>query len=329
MNKHYLSAPGQNLFFFGARRAFALAGLLAGISTASAQIIKTVDFESLPTGSGELVTLAPDSPFSAFGFHFGYTTFTGTATTVLTDDPINGVVASSVINTGKAGYLGGAGTAQTLPAETGSYSYLTFPEAFDAVPVQAAGTQRTVSLDFALERNAGTNQQAFSFFLFDAKDANDSVTYSYHSLVRINADNTVSIANNDAGLGFFSETTTTSVTLLEDTAYHLEIVVDYVTATWSAEISEKYGTEIYSVVDGVSINDGGYTLSGWTSAGSLDIQLEAGDSSEANKSFQDRLLMDNIVFSSVPEPGAFSLVAGAAVLMAALGGRRRMRNRVA
>lgn len=246
------------------------------------------NFESLTPGAGELIT----DPFSGMtAFTFGVTNESSVG------DPIQGVLASSPINTGQAGYLGGAGTLLTLPETTSFLGLLTFPEDIGAIPQQRTTSGeplRTVTADFVVERNAGTNSQSYTFYIFDPRDLAGASSFGYHSYVSIRPDNTIAIADNLTALenaSFFYTSTGKSIT--PGVPYRLSYSIDYVGATWSASIVAIDGSERIEVATDRLINTEGYVLSGWATETTLDIEFNA-FVSDSNRGLADRLIFDNI-----------------------------------
>lgn len=250
-----------------------------------------VSFSTLPIGEGNIVT----NPFSGF---LGFTLADGTVATI--GDPIQGVLPSSPIGSGPAGYLGGAGTNSPLPSEATNLRILVFPAYLNIVPEDRATSDkqvRTISTDFVVQRNAGTNTQAFLFYLWDALDQSDGGTFTYHSYVRIAADNSIEFADNRAALNANAgQFTSTAFWVEPDTVYRLTLITNYANNTWSAIIAAKDGSARYNIAKDRALNTNGYTLSGWTNAAgqsSLDIGMTA-TVSDTNRDLLDRLIIDNI-----------------------------------
>jgi hypothetical protein len=311
-----------------ALQAIRLAALMATICAPAALFgqanFQTLTFESQTVGAGNLT---PSFSFYAFG----PTSLNGGSGNFITSDPIQGVAASSVIGTGQAGYLGGGGTNVTLngPGSAGGFGV----EAFNGsaannatTTVQLIGSANylaTFSLDFAIHRAAGTNQQSFYFTFYDGENAAGS-GFATHSEVYIDPTNAVFIKDNQS-----SSFINSSLTLSNDTAYHLGITVNYNTATWSASMTT--GATNYTLATNRAINGSGYTVSGYTNltSGIGDIYMYAATSSTTNAGFADRLYFDNLNTSAIPEPSTYATFAGAgALLLAAIRRRGRAAEKV-
>ena len=281
-------------------RSYFLSGLLVASLTTPAAFAVTTDFETLATGSGSLVT-EPFSGISGFAFLTNSNVSIGSPVA----DPIQGILASSLIGTGKAAYLGGSGTNLSLPA---SVSYLTvpvFPGHPADVPTQritSGQPLRTVTADFIVERNAGTNNQSYFFYIFDASDLSNPNTSGYHSYVRIAPDNSIQIADNSTALaaaGYVYTSTGNQIT--PGVPYRLTVSIDYTGATWSASIAALNGPAFITIATDRAINTGGYVLSGWTTDTTVGVVLEA-VASASNKDFADRLIFDNLTTTDTARP---------------------------
>ncbi len=266
----------------------------AALNPASNPLPILINFEDYTSGAGQLVT----NPFSGFT---GYTYSSSVTLGGIAGDPIQGILATSALGTGQAAYFGGAGTNLPLPVSDTFFSATVYSGPSTEIPANLIGSAtpvRTVSVDFLIQRNGGDNQQALAFYFYDAVDASDDNTFAFHSFVRVNPDNTVSIADNN--YNYF--TPSTPVTLLPGVGYRLVLSVNYNSATWSATINAIDGSASYTVADHRSINVNGYTLSGWTTVDTVDIEMDA-VASASHKALADRFLLDNLqIVGSTPGP---------------------------
>jgi len=264
---------------------------LVTTSAVAQPVLTSIDFENYTAGAGTLATNpSPGEPgFSSYVYP--WFPLNGTV-----GDPIQGIVAQSPLGTGQAAYLGGDGTAlSNLPEQKTRFNLTVFSGAFDEVPANLIGTARShrkIAVDFLIERHDGTNQQSLAFYVYDAKKAPSPS--GFHSYVRINADNTVSIADNDTVLiGNGYTFIPTGVTLQPGVGYRLELFVNYDAATWSARIAALDGSATYVVATDRAINTGGFTLSGWTTPGTVDIEM-GGAISVSDHALADRFYLDNL-----------------------------------
>lgn len=257
-----------------------------------------ISFDTFTPGAGQLIA---DPSRGLTGFIFSPT---GSS---MVNNPLQGILATSPLGTGPAGYLGGGGDGSTLtlPAENTFVGLLFFPGAVtDAAAnrITSGAPIRTASVDFLVDRNGGTNSQSFAFYIFDARDAANGDTYGYHSYVKIESNNSVAIADNSTALAAASYAyTPTGFNLAEDTRYRLTLTVNYTAATWSATIATIDGSASYAIAVNRSINTAGYVLSGWAPAGTLDVEM-VGLASASNRAFADRLVFDNIAIADEALP---------------------------
>ena len=264
------------------------------VADISPSLIAQQGFETLPTGAGKLVT----DPFSGFTGYSFINVAPNFSLGPITADPIQGIVATSPLGTGQAGYLGGAGTNLVPPASNTFFSATVFGGRSDEVPVNIIGSAtpvRRISADFVLDRRSGTNSQTLAFYLYDARDLADPATSSFHSQVLIGANNVVSIADHDFAYA------ATSTTLSNNVPYRVTIMVNYNTATWSALIAKIDGTATHTLATDRPINTNGFVLSGWTTPGTFDVEMGM-VASATNKALLDRFIFDNLVVSALPDP---------------------------
>jgi hypothetical protein len=306
-------------------RAFLTGALLAAVLTPFALFgqanLQTINFESLTPGPGNLTPT-----FSTFAY--GPASVNGGSGTFISNDPIEGVVASSVLGTGQAGYLGGDGTGVTLnssgsPSSLGVELFYGSSANNATTTVQMIGSATslaTFSLDFAVHRVSSANQQTFFFNYYDGQNAVGS-GFATHSDVSIGSNNEVYIQDNQN-----SPYIDTGLAITSDTAYHLAISVDYDTATWSASMTT--GATTYDLASNRAINGFGYTLSGYTNLtyGFGQVNMYAATSSVSNAAFADQLVFDNLNTTAIPEPGTCAAVAGLAAFGLAVWTRRTRRE---
>ncbi len=289
------------------------------LSDAHAEVLTQIDFESMATGPG---VLTDAGAFTAFAFSLS-------SDLTLSSPSLDGDKLQGVIATGgdKSGYLGGQGTDLTFTGSGGPMIAGLYPGLFDQPLAFFPGTDRsllTVSLDFSVQRVSSVNQQTFSIYLFDARDATDFDTFANHSYINIGTDNRVYVQDYFFD-GVSSPWVDTGVTILSGREYHASITVDYDADTWSATMDDLISGTKYVLAADRSTNGGGYELSGWTDAnGGFDVQMFAGFVNDANKAFADSITFDNLTASAVPEPSTFAAWAGLGVL--ALGAARRRRR---
>jgi PEP-CTERM motif len=305
-----------------ALRSIVLVTAIGAPSLFGKTVFQTTDFESFTTGAGNLT---PAFTTLAFGP-------SSLSSPIVSNDPIQGVVSSSVIGTGKAGYLGGGGTAIDLDASPGILAAEIFngtPAANAFSTVQLAGSVTPVisfALDFAIHRVSPDNIQSFSINYYDAQFA-DGSGFATHSKFEIDASNEVFIQDNQNS-GFID----TGLSLASDRAYHLALTVDYNSAHWSALLSDA--SHNYLLASNRAINVSGYTLSGFTTPTNAiaNINLLADSVDAGNSALNDRLVFDNLETSAlsslspVPEPSTYGLMGALGVGLIVALRKKRDRN---
>jgi len=245
------------------------------VAASTGLVYTDIDFSTFPVGAS---TLQPGFTVTAYGLTF---------IALGASDPLFGVVGSSVLGSGPAGYIGGAGTTSFFGADAtiqtalpGDIDLRLFPgsDPENTVTLTAAGNPVIqFDIDFAVSRNGSTNQQSFGFFIYDASHeripnfissnavgANPGVetgnaVLDHHSIVNIDPTNEVYIQDNTSATAI-----DTGVSLTSGGAYHLQTSVDYATAVWSATLTNSSTNQVVSLASNRSINVSGYTLSGLT-----------------------------------------------------------------
>jgi hypothetical protein len=246
-----------------------------------------INLESLSTGAG---ALAP---------WFDVATYGSALVSSGTNDPISGVLATSAIGTGKAGYIGGAGTNSTLTPSSGIFAVSMFP-GFSSESVEnltsSANPVVRFDVDVSIARNAGTNSQNFYFTVYDALGSVPSNNFAYHSEVEFGPDSHIYIQDNQQ-----SSYIDTGVTVASGDVCHVTLTVNYQAATWSAVVTDVTTGVTSPVATNRAINGSGYTVSGWTaiSDGWVNIGCYAPAASSTNNGFADRMVFDNYVVTQL------------------------------
>jgi hypothetical protein len=240
-----------------------------------------VNFESFPAGPG---TLEPEF----YGYQYGSASISGGSL-----DPISGVLATSTLGTGKAGYIGGAGTDSTLTTAAGDFGVEVWPGSNSGTILNMTNSGYTsvqFDIDLAVALNSGTNGQSFDFDVYDAGNSSGNA-FQLHSAVIIDGNSgEITIQDNQN-----SSYVDTGVAIASGDKCHLTIVVNYQTATWSAKLQDLTSSHTYTLASGRPIDVSGFTLSGWTSLsqGWVDIDMYASTASSTNEGFADRIVFDN------------------------------------
>ena len=272
-------------------------------------------FEDYPAGAGRLYAF--DGVFSGADFQpdfSGDATGPAGALGSLILDPLQGIVTESPLGSGKAAYLGGAGTQLALPETATPVSFVFRQGPRNETARQIAryrysplflasldlGSYVTPlvlsSVDFAVQRSAGaTNAQTLTFALRDEQDSNDMSTFQLHSLVKIGADNAVSIADHGAAFA------PAGLVVQPGVGYRLLIEADYDFATWSAVIVRLDNGSRTELARRRPLNIDGFTLSGWAIPGRLEI-IHGAVASESNRAFADRFFVDNLRSATAERP---------------------------
>ena len=260
------------------------------VNTLAGLVTTDISFSGFPVGPGAL------SPgFSAFNY--------GTAlVTSGTNDPIAGVVASSVIGTGAAGYIGGAGTNSTLTPTSGDFGEEIFPGLDNGNVVyltSSANPMVEFDIDLSIDWSGSANQQSFDFEVYDALSGTPGSGFGYHSTVYFYQGGEVYVQDNEN-----SDYVDTGILTASNHVYHLKTTVNYQTATWSANLTDVTDSQSYTLASGRSINGSGYTLSGWTSLGDgwVDIDSYSSTASSSNQGFPDRMVFDNYEVTQLANP---------------------------
>jgi sugar lactone lactonase YvrE len=246
-----------------------------------------ITFEAFSAGVG---TLSPGFVVSEFGSAFS---------SLGANDPISGVLATSSIGAGQAGYIGGAGTTSTLTAAAGTFAVSLFPGYGGESSVNVTNSGNPIvqfDVDLSIARNGGTNQQSFEFKIYDALSPVPSDSFAYHSIVDFDPSGHVYVQDNQDSAPIDS-----GVTINSNDVCHLTISVNYSTATWSASLDDVTSGQISALAANRAINVSGYTLSGWTSIadGWANIGCYAVTASSTNNGFADRMVFDNYVVNQV------------------------------
>ncbi|MEM1222146.1 MAG: hypothetical protein AAGH40_05230 [Verrucomicrobiota bacterium] len=257
------------------------------VTVAYSKILLTEDFESATAGAGGLSTTTPGFFVIAAGNSVSNIFFP-------TTDPITGVVNTSPISSGKAGYIGGTSTNLTFTSGDEFFNVLVFqtdPTLPSRNIIGTSEAKRSLSVEFAISLGGGSTNQAFSFYLFDGLDESTPGTFQYHSFVTILGNNALTYRNN----GREQTLQSTGITLVADRTYRLDMEADYDNATWSAWITDLTTSTTTQFVTNSSINTTGFTLSGWTTPETIDIDtLVFGDLSTGNL-LQNTIFFDNYV----------------------------------
>jgi hypothetical protein len=259
-------------------------------------IASDIDFESFSPGGG---MLAPWFLTSEFG---------SALVAVGSNDPITGVLPSSALGTGKAGYIGGVATNSTLTVGSGTFAVSMFPGFVSATAVYLTASSDPVvrlDVDVSITRNSGNNLQAFNFEIYDALSATPGSNFAVHSEVIFDPSGHVLVQDNQNAAPIDS-----GVTISSNENFHLAISVNYQTASWSATITNLNGGAVSVLASNRAINGSGYALSGWTSIadGWASIGCNAAVASAANNGFADRMVFDNYIvtqLNAAPPPVNF------------------------
>ncbi|MEM7791879.1 MAG: hypothetical protein AAF546_10800 [Verrucomicrobiota bacterium] len=248
------------------------------------EVILSIDFESVTPGPGALSDLSP----SFTTFLTGDTIASGVDPAT---DPQQGVLATSLLGTGPAGYVGGPNTNVQFNAGLGSFFLLTFPGSPSDTAVYLKGSaqsQRVISIDFAIERS--TNTQGYAFHLFDAQ-GEATPQFQYHSYIYILSNNAIYYQDN------LSEAFTDSgLSITPNTPYRLTYYVDYDCAKWTAYLTNLNDDSLIPIVSDRELDYNAFTLSGWTTAQSLDIRTYTQNFDLTQPGvFGDRMVFDNYV----------------------------------
>lgn len=272
-------------------------------STALSQtILRSVDFEDYATGPGEL-----EGPYNGVAFF----SVAGNAFT----DPFQGVVDSSPIGTGKAGYLGGPSLASGSPF----FNFLHFPGNFQDPFYIASGTSRALvskTIDFAIVRNASSISSSHTFYSVSATLANGE-GFASHALVSISSDNRIEIRNNWNQMPFDS-----GVSVTPGTAYTLSFSLDYNQLVWSASLRDKATDELFILANERPLESDGFTIGDYTKVEELNSEIFALFYDVETSQVLDVLFIDNFTATAIPEPGS-SAIAGGLVALSLVALKRR------
>jgi len=282
-----------------------ITGLFVSFSVCSdAQtVLRTVDFENYTTGPGEL-----EGPYNGVLLF----NIAGNALT----DPVQGVVNTSPIGTGKAGYIGGP----SLATGNSFLNFVYFPGSFaDAFNLTAAEPNLLIqkSFDFAIERGLGGASSTYFFYSVSATSA-AGAGFSSHARVLLLPDNTLQISDNPN-----QSYIDTGVSISPGTAYNLSFTLDYELLIWSATLLDLGSSNAVNLADGRPIESIGYNLGNYTKSAELNTELVALPYDVALSQLSDVLFIDNYNSTAIPEPGSASAIIGLSAIGTILFRRRR------